>query len=182
MNSNIYNILKVSEGLRLNAYQDVVGVWTIGIGATFYQDGTKVKKGDKITEKQAIDLCEYHFETFKKQVQKVVKSNVNSNQLDALTLFAFNLGIGSLTTSTLLKKVNANPNDPNIEIEFNKWIYAGKKVYQNLVKRRKSEVAVYFSKTNYSSGGGLLETLKENKNKVVIGLLVFFYSFVAIII
>ena len=74
-----------------------------------------------------------------------MKSAINENQLGALTSFAFNAGTGNLQKSTLLKKVNANPNDPTIRDEFMRWTKAGGKVLNGLVTRRKAEADLYFT-------------------------------------
>lgn len=131
------------EGLRLNAYQDQVGVWTIGYGSTFYEDGTKVKKGDKITKERALNLFANITKVFEDGVNRVVKSKLNQNQFDALVSIAFNIGLGAFSGSTLLKRVNANPNDPNIRTQFEAWRNAGGKPI--LLKRRKREADMYFT-------------------------------------
>jgi lysozyme len=69
---------------------------------------------------------------------------VNQNQFDALVSFAYNLGSGALKSSTLLKKVNINPNDTTIQAEFEKWVYAGNVKLQGLIRRRKSEAFLYY--------------------------------------
>ena len=80
--------------------------------------------------------------------QKKLQDNFDSlqNQFDALVSFAYNLGNGALKGSTLLKKVNANPNDIAIKKEFLKWVNAGGKRLQGLVNRRTEEANLYFSK------------------------------------
>lgn len=63
---------------------------------------------------------------------------------EAVVSFTFNLGAGNLYNSTLLKKVNRNPDDPAIRQEFEKWVYADGRVLQGLVDRRKAEADMYF--------------------------------------
>lgn len=70
---------------------------------------------------------------------------LTQNQFDALVSFTFNLGEGSLKSSTLLKKVNANPSDTTISSEFLKWNKAGGKVIDGLTKRRQAEAKLYFA-------------------------------------
>ena len=82
---------------------------------------------------------------FAADVDKLIKSKLTQNQFNALVSFAFNLGITSLGRSTLLKKVNINPNDPTIANEFAKWNKAGGKVVNGLTKRRAVEAKLYFS-------------------------------------
>src|SRR5690606_21810939 len=115
------------EGLRLNAYLDQAKppVPTIGYGSTFYEDGTKVKMGDKITKERALELFANIAAKFERGVDKVVTSNINQNQFDALVSLAFNIGLGAFEGSTLLRKVNANPNDPSIKQAIESWKFAG---------------------------------------------------------
>lgn len=140
-------IIKKFEGCRLKAYPDP-GTggepWTIGWGTTYYDDGAKVRQGDVITQDRADALLHIHVADFQKRVVALVKSNINDNQLAALTSFAYNCGVPAFGKSTLLKKVNANPSDPTIRDEFMKWKKAGGKVLPGLVKRRSQEADLYF--------------------------------------
>ncbi|ADX66822.1 lysozyme [Weeksella virosa] len=139
------------EKFMSKPYLDQAGVPTIGYGATFYENGVKVKMTDPlITKDRALRLKQYHLSVFEKTVNKLVKSNINQNQFDALVSFAYNVGESALKSSTLLRKVNANPNDPSILNEFAKWnkvTVNGRKVISNgLTRRRKDEAEMYFSK------------------------------------
>lgn len=138
-------IIKKFEGLRLTSYLCPAGVWTIGYGSTFYENGSKVQEGEKITIDRADGLLINTVHLFEKSVKGLVKSSINENQLGALTSFAFNLGVGNFKASTLLKKVNKNPSDPMIRDEFMKWNKAGGKVLNGLTKRREAEANLYFS-------------------------------------
>ena len=144
MNKGI-SLIKRYEGLRLKSYLCPAGKWTIGYGATFYENGSTVKEGESITIDRADGLLINTVHLFEKSVKGLVKSAINENQLGALTSFAFNVGVGNLKTSTLLKKVNKNPNDPTIKDEFLKWNKAGGKVLAGLTKRREEEAKLYFS-------------------------------------
>jgi lysozyme len=75
----------------------------------------------------------------------MVKKPLTQNQFNALVSFAYNVGTGAFSTSTLLKKVNANPNDLTIRNEFARWTRANGKIVNGLVNRRKKESDVYFS-------------------------------------
>ena len=130
----------------LNAYQCSAGKWTIGYGNTFYEDGTSVKSGDKISKERAEILLTLILVTFENDVKKLVKSNINQYQFDALVSFAYNCGVGNLKASTLLKKVNINPSDASIKSEFLKWNKAGGKILLGLTKRREAESNLYFKK------------------------------------
>jgi lysozyme len=138
-------IIRKFEGLKLRAYLCPAGIWTIGYGNTFFENGSKVQEGNKITLDRADRLLFFVVTKFENEVKKIVKSEINENQLGALTSFAFNVGAGNLAKSTLLKKVNANPNDATIRDEFMRWTKAGGKVLNGLVTRRKAEADLYFS-------------------------------------
>lgn len=138
-------IIRKFEGLKLRAYLCPANIWTIGYGNTFYENGSKVQEGDKITLDRADKLLFFVVQKFEAEVKKLVNSNINENQLGSLTSFAFNVGAGNLAKSTLLKKVNANPNDATIRDEFMRWTKAGGKVLNGLVTRRKAEADLYYS-------------------------------------
>lgn len=146
ISQKVLNIIKESEGLYLHPYKCPAGVWTIGYGLTFYPDGKPVTRNDPpITKDQAEQFLLTAVGKFSSQVRKLVTSKININQLSALTSFAYNVGIGALKGSTLLRKVNANPNDPTITDEFRKWNKASGKVLPGLTKRREKEAEAYFS-------------------------------------
>jgi len=146
-------LIKKHEGLKLKAYLDPVGIWTIGYGHT-----GGVRSGDVITEAQAIDLLRADLATAERAVDSA-GLKINQNQFDALVSFTFNVGTGEgrgpkfggpigFLGSTLLKKARVNPNDPTIADEFRKWVKGtinGKKVtLSGLVKRREDELKLYF--------------------------------------
>ncbi len=140
---NGINLIKKYEGCKLAAYLCPAHIPTIGYGNTLYQDNTPVKLGDNITQDEAevlLGLILVHFES---GVLNLVKSNINQNQFDSLVSFSYNLGLTALSKSTLLKKVNANPSDGTIPLEFSKWNKAGGKVLKGLTDRRKAESELY---------------------------------------
>lgn len=143
--SKLKDLVKQFEGCSLKAYKCPAGIWTIGYGNTQYENGKAVKEGEVITLERAEQLLEVILIKFVQQVGELVKSKVNQNQKDALTDFAYNCGVGNLRSSTLLKKVNADPNDKTIRAEFEKWVRANGKVLKGLVKRRTAEANLYFS-------------------------------------
>ena len=108
------------EGCKLTAYQCPAKVWTIGWGNTYYPDKTPVKEGDVITQDQANLLFETVMNNFALGVKKCLTKEVNENQFSALVCFSYNVGIGNFQKSTLLKKININPNDETIGGEFAK--------------------------------------------------------------
>jgi len=100
-------LIKSFEGLRLAAYRDVAGVWTIGYGSTHYHDGNPVKPGDKLANAlQANTLFNNTLGQYEQAVNEYVKVALAQPQFDALVSFAYNEGTGALKGSTLLKKLN----------------------------------------------------------------------------
>lgn len=142
-----YDLIKEFEGFSAKPYNCSANVPTIGFGNTYYPNGTKVKLTDKpITKEYANDIFKVVADKFATNVIKLVKSNISENQLNALTAFAYNVGLANFGKSTLLKLVNANPNDLNITKEFLKWNKAGGKPLNGLTRRRVAEAALYFTK------------------------------------
>ncbi len=140
------DLIKKYEGFRSKPYLCPAKVPTIGYGATYYPNGQKVKLSDPaIDEKHASILLEAMLVPYEKAVDSFCRDDINQNQFDALVSFAYNLGTSALKNSTLLKKVNKNPNDKSIAFEFNKWVNAGGKKLEGLVKRRTEESKLYFS-------------------------------------
>lgn len=146
LDENGYKLISEFEGLSLVPYLCSAKVPTIGYGNTFYPSGKKVTLQDKpITKSVAYWMLKETANVFATQVNLLVKTKLTQNQFNALVSFAFNLGSQALGKSTLLKKVNANPNDPTIRNEFLKWNKAGGRVLDGLTKRRTKEANLYFS-------------------------------------
>ena len=134
---NGIELIKEFEGRRLVAYQDSVGVWTIGYGHTkdVWEERLIIKStADRLL---AEDLAE-----FEKYLDSLVKVELNQNQFDALISWTFNLGVGNLIESTLLKKLNAGDYDA-IPDEIRRWNKAGGEVLEGLVRRREAEAALF---------------------------------------
>lgn len=132
-------LIKSFEGCRLEAYKCQAGVWTIGYGHT-----QGVYEGKKITEEEAERLLASDLAKFEMGVRHIV-GELSDEKIDALTSFAFNVGLKAFQNSTLCRKVKADENDASIRTEFLKWVYAGGKRLDGLVRRRKAEADMYFS-------------------------------------
>ncbi len=149
VNDACVNLIKSFEGLSLKAYHgaaDKPGIDTIGYGSIRYPDGRPVKVGDPdITNEQAVSMLKYEIEQKVKAIDPLLRDDLTPNQFAALISFAYNLGEGALKTSTLRKKVNANPNDKSIRAEFMKWVYANGKQVKGLIRRRAAEADLYFT-------------------------------------
>ena len=130
------------EGKRLTAYDDGVGVWTIGFGTTVYPNGMKVKKGDTCTEAQAKAYMAHDLKKFETAVNNAVTVPLSQNQFDALVSLAYNIGTNAFSKSTLVKKLNANDNRAAAD-QFDVWVNAGGKRMQGLVNRRAKEKEVF---------------------------------------
>ncbi len=139
------NLIKGFEGKRLNAYDDGVGVWTIGYGTIKYPNSVRVKKGDTCTEQQAEDYLRNDLAKFEAAINKLVKVPLTQNQFDALASFTYNLGETNLTNSTLLKKLNKGDYQGAAD-QFLVWNRAGGKVMKGLVRRREAERALFLKK------------------------------------
>jgi len=142
---NCINLIKEFEGFESRPYFCPAGVCTIGYGSTRHADGRKVTMSDlPITELQAVALLKKTLSIYELAVDAYCVDSLNQNQFDALVDFAYNCGNGNLKSSTLLKKVNINPNDSTIAAEFMKWNKGGGKILKGLTRRRAAEVKLYF--------------------------------------
>jgi lysozyme len=141
-----YLFITKHEGLSLKPYLCPAKIPTIGYGNCYYSDGKRVTLLDKdITKQQAFEMFKEIANRFGKRVDALVTSNINQNQFNALVSFAYNVGTGNFSSSTLLKKVNKNPNDLTLKAEFLRWNKAGGKVLNGLTNRRNEEADLYFS-------------------------------------
>lgn len=135
-----YKALHEREGLKLKPYLDTKGIATIAMGNTFYENGSKVKMTDPALSKiEAEHLAKIIADRFASKVNALVKSNINQNQFNALVSLAYNIGLNGFKNSTVLRKVNINPNDKSIQDAFMMWTKN-----PELIGRRKSEVKQYF--------------------------------------
>lgn len=132
-----YQLIKAYEGLRLAAYQDSGGKWTIGWGHT-----GDVSPGMTITQHQAEALLALDISTAAQAVSRSVRVALTQAMFDALVSFTFNLGPGRLWDSTLLARINVR-DYAGAAKEFARWTkgrHKGKKVVlSGLVKRREAE-------------------------------------------
>ncbi|WJM55987.1 lysozyme [Pseudomonas asiatica] len=127
------SLIKSFEGLRLHAYQDSVGVWTIGYGAT-----RGVKAGMKISKEQAERMLLNDVQRFEPELERLITAPLNQNQWDALMSFTYNLGATNLESSTLRRLLNAGSYTAAAE-QFPRWNKAGGQVLTGLTRRRAAE-------------------------------------------
>ena len=130
------------EGLQLYAYDDGVGVWSIGFGTIVYPSGTRVRKGDICTLEQAKFFMSHDLKKFEHAVDQAVKVSIDQNQFDALVSLTYNIGAGAFRNSTLLKKLNVGDYH-GASAQFDVWNKASGRVLQGLVNRRTVERTLF---------------------------------------
>lgn len=135
-------LVKTSEGFRDKAYPDPAtggAPWTIGYGFT-----KGVKRGDTITRADADARLTQEYDEFEAGVRKLVKVALTANQLGAVTCLAFNIGLGNLASSTLVKMLNAG-NYSGAAAQFARWDKANGRVMAGLTKRRAAEAKLFLA-------------------------------------
>jgi len=133
-------LIKRFEGCRLESYKCSANVLTIGYGHT-----GGVKETDTITQDEADKLLQEDVEQFEKYVDDNVTVELGQSQFDALVAWTFNLGVGNLRESTMLKKLNSE-DYASVPSEMKRWNKAGGKTLDGLIRRRKAESLLFESK------------------------------------
>jgi len=140
------DLVKSFEGLRLKPYLDAVGIPTIGYGTIMYPDGKKVSLSDpEISEAKSIEYLEYEINQKASAVEKMTSVALNDNEFDALVSFAYNVGVGALQKSTLLKFLNASQDRVAVADQFLRWNKAGGKELPGLTRRRQAERSLFLN-------------------------------------
>jgi lysozyme len=154
LNAKGRKFLQAREGFSATPYLCSAGKPTIGFGNTFYPDGRKVTMRDKpITRAYAERIFDAVTAKFEKEVNSLLTTPIGPNQYSAILSFAYNVGTDidvdkipeGLGDSTLLKLINANPNDKKIAKEFAKWNKSNGRVINGLISRRQLEAELYFT-------------------------------------
>ncbi len=143
-NKNGLLLIKSFEGLRLKAYRDAVGIWTIGYGMT-----RGVQPDMSISEAEAEQFLQQDLIRFEQAINDAVNAPVNDNQFSALVSFTYNVGSGALRSSTLLKLLNARNDLRHTAAEFPRWNRAGGRVLEGLTRRRNAERALFLGENFY---------------------------------
>ena len=133
-------LIKRFEGCRLKAYRCSANVLTIGYGHT-----GGVKEDDAISQPEADELLKEDIAKFEKYVDDNVMVELNQSQFDALVAWTFNLGVGNLRSSTMLKKLNESDYD-SVPSEMKRWNKAAGKTLDGLIRRRKAEGLLFENK------------------------------------
>lgn len=140
INAAGFDLIKHFEGCELTAYQDAVGVWTIGWGHT----GPEVRAGLTITQSEADQLLDRDLDRFEEAVDRLTRGRATPDQFAAMVSLAFNVGAGDggLKTSTLLRMHNDGDYE-GAAAQFARWNKAGGRVLNGLTRRRAAEAELY---------------------------------------
>ncbi|ALE04157.1 Phage lysozyme [Bartonella ancashensis] len=119
-------LIKQWEGLRLHAYEDAIGVWTIDYGHAVQAGEPIIQEGMKIIESQTETILEQDLKQFESTVEQAVTVPLTDQQFATLVSFCYNVGAEAFCNSTLLKKLNKGDYE-FVLAELQKWISAGGK-------------------------------------------------------
>ena len=133
-------LIKIFEGCKLESYRCAANVVTIGYGHI-----KTAKEGMVITQEEAEDLLMQDIKTYEKGVIDLVQVDLKQCEFDALVSFSFNLGLGSLKSSTLLKRINAK-DWADVPHQIKRWNKANGEVLEGLVRRREAEATLWQGK------------------------------------
>jgi lysozyme len=133
-------LIKKFESCRLTAYQDVVGIWTIGWGHV----SDDIEEGQEITQDEADQLLREDLDEFEDGVSQLVKVELTDNQFAALVAFSYNVGLNNLKQSMLLRCLNMH-NAKDAADQFLRWDHAGGKVVAGLTRRREAERELFLT-------------------------------------
>ncbi len=135
------DLIKRFEGFSHIVYICPAGYPTIGYGHVVKPQEREQFAGG-IAPEQAETLLRQDVQTAERAVLRLITVPLTDGQFDALVSFTFNLGAGALQRSTLRRKVNRG-NHAAVPAEFRKWVWAGGKKLDGLVKRREAEILLW---------------------------------------
>jgi lysozyme len=141
LSSNGLDAIKGFEQLRLTAYLDTGGVWTIGYGHT-----RSALSGMQISEARALMLLAQDVAEAVEAVNKLVRVPLEQYEFDALVSFVFNIGVGAFKSSTMLRCVNDRAEPMRIGTEFLRWVYDNGKKIAGLETRRRKERLLFLGR------------------------------------
>jgi GH24 family phage-related lysozyme (muramidase) len=173
VNKATLDLIKQFEGCKLTAYQDIVGVWTIGYGTTAMADvGIVPAKGMTITQDRAEDLLRMGVDKFASTVDAMITTKVNQNERGACVCLAYNIGPNAFSKSTVLRELNVGHKD-KAAAAFRMWNKAGGEVIKGLVNRREAEIKLFLTPVTAD-----MHTMTE-KEKTESGLAAIFNAILA---
>jgi GH24 family phage-related lysozyme (muramidase) len=161
------DLIKLFEGYEAKAYLDPVNVPTIGYGHTRTVTGKDVQEGRKITKTKAEALLKQDCASAEAAVERliIIEPKLNDNEFAALVSFTFNLGAGSLKSSTLRRKLNSGDRD-SVPSELAKWVKAGGKTLRGLVRRRNAEAELFVTPSGQSPTSAAAVPAMDNAHRV----------------
>jgi GH24 family phage-related lysozyme (muramidase) len=173
VNKATLDLIKQYEGCKLTAYQDIVGIWTIGYGTTAMADvGIVPAKGMTITQDRAEDLLRMGVDKFASTVDAMITTKVNQNERGACVCLAYNIGPNAFAKSTVLRELNVGHKD-KAAAAFRMWNKAGGEVIKGLVNRREAEIKLFLTPVTAD-----MHTMTE-KEKTESGLAAIFNAILA---
>jgi len=137
ISENGLELIKKFEGCETTAYQDSVGVWTIGFGHT-----KGVEEGQTCSIEDAESMLADEMDEYEGYINNMVKVELQQHEFDALVAWVYNLGPTNLGESTMLKVLNGGQFD-RVPDEMNRWTRAGGKILEGLVRRRQAESLMF---------------------------------------
>lgn len=137
-------LIKQYEGLRLDAYRDSVGVWTIGYGHTAQAGPPKPAAGMRITRREAEAILARDLVDYERAVDKAATRLPRQNQFDAMVSLCFNIGPGNFARSSIVRAFNLGEDNRAAEA-FLAWNKAGGKVLLGLTRRRAAEKRLFLA-------------------------------------
>ena len=130
-------LLKHFEGCELKAYQDSVGVWTIGYGHT-----KGIYEGLEITQSEAEKMLIDELPEYEGYITDKVVPMLQQHEFDALVCWVYNLGPTNLSSSTMLKKLNAGE-FKEVPFQMKRWDKAGGQPLLGLTRRRNADALLF---------------------------------------
>ena len=130
-------LLKHFEGCELKAYQDSVGVWTIGYGHT-----KGIYEGLEITQSEAEKMLIDELPEYEGYITDKIVPRLQQHEFDALVCWVYNLGPTNLSSSTMLKKLNAGE-FKEVPFQMKRWDKAGGQPLLGLTRRRNAEALLF---------------------------------------
>ncbi len=152
MNEEGLALIRQFEGFRGAAYRDAVGVWTIGFGHTSMAGPPVVTRTMTVTEAEAETILARDVAQFADRLRKLITVELTGSQFSALVSFAYNVGIGNVKTSSVLRAVNVRDFEA-VPRRLQLWTKAGGRVLPGLVRRRAAEAALFASAAAAIDGG-----------------------------
>ncbi len=137
---------KIGKDGLVYPYHDAIGLPTIGVGHLLSNiKGDDLTKYEPLTQEDARELLNRDLDKFANGVSRLVKVHLNDNEFGALVSLAFNIGLGNLKISSLLRKLNRGDSRNEVALEFLKWNKAAGRILRGLTIRRNAEMQIFLT-------------------------------------